>query len=148
MIETKTPHILKNVKISFLAVLLTKLYVLMIDLTNQLFFIEKKNAVNKFFEAIFEEHDYCKKVTKKRFNQSLVMSVEDERGFQSSNKFCICNRLFTDEDKNIRYHDNIAGEYRDSTHSNCNFNLKLTKKFCNISCFKTLWCSLNYARNK
>ena len=45
-----------------------------------------------------------------------------------SNKFCICNRLFTDEDKNIRDHDNITRQYRGSTHSNCNINLKLTKK--------------------
>ena len=35
-------HKLKNIKIIFLSVLLIKLYVLMIDLVNQLFFIEEK----------------------------------------------------------------------------------------------------------
>ena len=35
-------HAFKNIKITFLAVLLIKLYVLMINLANQLFFIEAK----------------------------------------------------------------------------------------------------------
>ena len=62
MIETKTLHIFENTKILFLAVLLTMLYVLMLNLPNQLFVIEKKNVVNRFIEAISEEeYDYCKK---------------------------------------------------------------------------------------
>ena len=51
--------ILKNIKIIFLEVLLTKLYVLMINLANQLFFTKEKNAVNKSIEAILKECDYC-----------------------------------------------------------------------------------------
>ena len=35
-------HILKNIKIIFLAVLITKLYVLMINLASHLFFTEEK----------------------------------------------------------------------------------------------------------
>ena len=42
MIETKTLHILKNIKHIFIAVLLTKLYVLMINLAFQLFFANEK----------------------------------------------------------------------------------------------------------
>ena len=38
----------------------------------------KKNAINKFIEAIFKENDYCKKMIKKHFNKNLAMSVEDE----------------------------------------------------------------------
>ena len=41
MIETKILHILKNIKITFLAVLLTKLY-LLINLANQSFFTKGK----------------------------------------------------------------------------------------------------------
>ena len=44
-----------------------------------------KNAVNKFMEAILKECDYCKKVIKKHFNKNLVMSVEEEKRFPSSN---------------------------------------------------------------
>ena len=87
-----------------------------------------KNPVNKFIEAILEEYDYCKKVMKKHFHKNLVMSVEDERRFQSSNKCWICKKLFTDEDKNVRGHDHITRKYRGSACLNCNINLKLTKK--------------------
>ena len=52
----------KSIKSIFLAVLLTKLYVLIIDLANQSFFTEEKNAVNKFIEAILKENEYCKKI--------------------------------------------------------------------------------------
>ena len=42
MIEIKILHILKNIKNTFLAVLLIKLFVLMINLVNHLFFTEEK----------------------------------------------------------------------------------------------------------
>ena len=48
----------KNMRHIFLAVLLTKLHVLIIGLASQLFFTEKKNALNKFIEAILKEKEY------------------------------------------------------------------------------------------
>ena len=44
------------------------------------------------------------------------MSVEDERRFQSSNKCWIHKKLFTDEDKKVRDHDQITEKYRGSAH--------------------------------
>ena len=58
----------------------------------------------------------AKKSDKKHFNKNLVMSVEDERRFQSSNKCWICNKLFTDENKKVRDHDHITGK-------SCSFKL-------------------------
>ena len=58
-----------------------------------------------------EINDYCKKVIKKRFNKNLDMSVEDERRFQSSNECWICKKLFIDEDKKVRDHDDIKRKY-------------------------------------
>ena len=72
----------KSIKSMFLAVLHTKLYVLIIDLANQSFSTEEKNAVNKFIEAILKENEYCKKIIKKHFNINLVMSAEDEKSFK------------------------------------------------------------------
>ena len=57
-----------------------------------------------------------------------MMSVKDEEKFQSSNKCWICNKLFPKEDKKVRDQDHIIGKYRGSAYSNCNINLKLTKK--------------------
>ena len=67
----------------FLVVLLTNLFVLMVNLASQLFFYRGENAAYKFIEAILEEYEYCKKVMKKHFNKNLIMTEEEEE-FQSS----------------------------------------------------------------
>ena len=56
----------KNVKSAFLAVLIVKLFVLIINLEIELLFTEEKNVVYRFIEAILEEYDYCK-IDKKAF---------------------------------------------------------------------------------
>ena len=61
MIKIIILHTLKNIKNTFLAVLCTKLFVLMINLANQLLFTEEKNAINRFIEITFEGYDYFKK---------------------------------------------------------------------------------------
>ena len=44
-----------------------------------------KNAIYKFIYAILKEYNYYKNVMNEHFNKNLVMSVEDEKRFQSSN---------------------------------------------------------------
>ena len=46
-----------------------------------------ENAAYKFFKAILQEFDYCKKVMKKHFNKHLIMAEEDEENLQSSKTF-------------------------------------------------------------
>ena len=50
----------------------------MINLANQLFFTEEKNAIHKLIEAIIEEYECCKQIVKEHFNKNLVMSVKYE----------------------------------------------------------------------
>ena len=119
---------LKNIRNTFLAVLPTKLFVLMINLVNQLFFTGEKNAISRLIEAILEEYNYCKKVIKKHFNKNLVLSAEDEQRFQSSNKCWICDKLFDVVDNKVRDHCHVTGKYSGSAHWSCNIDLKLTKK--------------------
>ena len=64
IIGTKTLNILETIKMIFLVVLCKNLYVLMINLANQLFFTEEKNAIHKLNEAILEEYNYCKQIIK------------------------------------------------------------------------------------
>ena len=41
------------------------------------------------------------------------MSVEDdEKSFESSNIWLICNKLFAAEDNKVRQHDHVTGKYR------------------------------------
>ena len=85
-----------------------------------------ENAAYKFIEAIFEENEYCKKVTKKHFKKNSILTEKEEENFRSSNKCEICKKLI--EDENVRDHCVIAGKYRGIVHWKCNVNLKLTKK--------------------
>ena len=50
---------------------------------------KRKNAVNKFTEAILDRYDYCKKVIKKHFNKNNFMSAEDEKSFKSNAGYAI-----------------------------------------------------------
>ena len=81
----------KNTKITFLVVLLIKLFVLMIGLLRELLFIQVK--MRQFIKAILEEYKYCKKVMNKHFNKNLIMSEEEEHLFQQSNSCWICKKL-------------------------------------------------------
>ena len=81
VIEIVIPHTLKNIKHIFLAVLLKKLFVLMINLVNQLFFTEEKNVVYRFIETILKEYNCCKKVIKKHVNKNLIMSEKMNKYF-------------------------------------------------------------------
>ena len=53
----------------------------MINLVNQMFFTQEKNAFNKFTEAILKEYDYCKKILRKHFNKNLVMPAKNKERF-------------------------------------------------------------------
>ena len=61
VIEKIILHTLQNIKNIFLAVLLIKSHVLIINLGSYLLFVEEKNAASKFIEVMLGEYDYCKK---------------------------------------------------------------------------------------
>ena len=65
--------------------MLTKLFALMIDLVNRLFFFRGENAAYEFIKAILQEYEHCKKVMKKHFNKNLIITEEEEEQYQSSN---------------------------------------------------------------
>ena len=65
---------------------------------------------------------------KKHSNKDLIMSAEDERRFQLSNKCWICNKLLVAGYDKVRDHDHVTGKYRDSAHRSHNIHLKLTEK--------------------
>ena len=71
--------------------------------------LQRKNVINKFIDAILKENEYCKK---KYFYKNLVMSAEDERSFNSSNKCWIYNKFFAAGDNKLRDHDHVTGKYR------------------------------------
>ena len=121
MIEIIILHTLKNIKIIFLVALVIKLCVLVKDLTSQLFFTEKKNAVYRIIEAVLGEHCYYNKIIKKHFSKNLVMSAEDRHKFQSSNECWICNKLLDAGNNKVRDQCHIARKYGSSTYLTCKY---------------------------
>ena len=68
MLKTVIAFIQKNIKITFLVVLLTTLFVLIIA------FDRGENAAHELIKSILKEYKYCRKVMKKHFNNNLFMS--------------------------------------------------------------------------
>ena len=62
MIQTKTFHILKNIKIISVAVLLTKLYVFKINLPNKLFLIEERLQLTDLLKQFLKNMIIAKKL--------------------------------------------------------------------------------------
>ena len=78
MIEVIILYILRNIKNTFLAVSLTKLYVSMIDLVNQWFFREEKMQSINLLKQFLKKMNITKKKKKiQPFNKNIVMPVED-----------------------------------------------------------------------
>ena len=117
----------KNIKITFLVVLLTNLFVLMINLPSQQLFLEVKMLLMNLLEKFLKSISIVKKVMKKHFNKNLIMSEEEEQ-FQSSNTCWICEKLIDDDDEKVRDHCHVTGKFRGAAHWSCNINLQLTKK--------------------
>ena len=113
----------KNIKITFLFVLLTKSFALVIvDYRDE-------NAAYEFVKAILiEEYKNYKKVMNKHCNKSLIMSEEEEHLFQQSNSCLICKKLINNDEEKVRDHCHVTAKFRGSAHWNCNINLQLTKK--------------------
>ena len=87
-----------------------------------------RNTVNKFIRLIVNEYNYCRKIMKKYFCKSLVMSAEENEGFEVTNICWVCDKLIENTDNKVRDHCHITGEYRGAAHYSCNINLKITKK--------------------
>ena len=99
----------KNIKITFLVVLLTKLFVLMINLASQLFFTEVKMLLINLLKQFLKSMNIVKKIMKKHFNKNLIIAEEEEE-FQSSNNCWICEKLI--EDEKVTDHCHITGKFR------------------------------------
>ena len=56
------------------------------------------------------------------------MSKEEEHLFQQSNSCWICEKLIDNDDKKVRDHCHVTGNFRGAAHWSCNINLQFTKK--------------------
>ena len=85
--------------ITFLVVLLIKLFVLMISLLSHLLFIEVKMQLINLLKQFLRSINIAKKVINKHFNKNLIMNKEEEHLFQQSNRCWICKKLIDNDEK-------------------------------------------------
>ena len=57
------------------------------------------------------------------------MTKNDDKDLKNSTKCWICDNVSVKSDVKVRDHCHITGIYRDSTHKDCNFKVKLNHKF-------------------
>ena len=81
-----------------------------------------KDALYNFISSIIEESKYCSDVMKKHFKKELVMTKEDNKDFQNSNKCRICVNDYIDGGVKVRDHGHITRKYRGSAHRDCMLN--------------------------
>ena len=62
-----------------------------------------EDAVSNFISSMIEESKYCSDVMKKHFNK-LVITKEDNKDFENSTKFWICDNDYIDV--NVKKRDN------------------------------------------
>ena len=86
----------KNTKTIFLVVLLIKLFVLMINLLDQLFY-RGENAAYEFIKATAEEYEYCKKIMEECFNKSFIITEEEDL-LQKSKNCWICKKFISNDE--------------------------------------------------
>lgn len=54
----------------------------------------------------------------------LNLSISEEVSFQSSQRCCLCNKLYNNTDIKVRHHDHVTGKYIGAAHTNCNLQAK------------------------
>ena len=65
---------------------------------------------------------------KNHFNKEHLITKKDNKDFENSSKCWICHNAHVDGNVKVRDHCHIAGKYRDSSHRDCNINVKLNQK--------------------
>ena len=86
----------KKSKITFVAVFFCKLVCVDNKFSKPIFVYRGGNPAYRFLESILKEYEHCKKVMKKHFNKSLIMTGKEEENFRSINTCWICEKLIED----------------------------------------------------
>ena len=89
----------KNTIITFLVVLLTKLFVLMIDLVSRLLLLRVNMLLMNLLNQYLNSVNTVKKVMKKHFKKNLIITEEKEDQYQSNNTCWICKKLIDYENE-------------------------------------------------
>jgi hypothetical protein len=88
-----------------------------------------RNAIPKFFEAIFEEEkEIIEHMKRFKKNTDIIMTKEQCEEYEKAHKCYICEGKFTKDNIKVRDHNHINNLYRGAAHNKCNLQLRLSYK--------------------
>ena len=90
------------------------------EFTKSIVVFRGENAAYEFIKSVLKEYQYCKRVMKKHFNKTLIMSEEEEQ-FQWSNICWICEKLIDDGNEKVGDHCHVTGKFRGAVHWSCSW---------------------------
>ena len=62
------------------------------------------------------------------FNKELLITKEDDKSFEKSTKFWICDNAYADGTVKVKDHCHITRNHRESGHGCCNIKVNLNQK--------------------
>ena len=85
------------------------------------------NSVEKFFTDIFEEEKEILEKLKEFQNTPMRLSNTEKRHHKLATSCYVCKCSFTAENRKVRDHCHVLGNYRGAACNTCNLGMKMTK---------------------
>ena len=85
------------------------------------------DSVNKFFTDIFEEEKEILEKLKQFQKTPMNLSIEEKVSHKNAKTCYVCENNFTKENRKVRDHCHVTGNYRGASCNKCNLSMKLTK---------------------
>ena len=85
-----------------------------------------KDAISKFFEALFEEEKEIIEHMKRFKKSDIIMTPAQCDEYKVAKNCYICDGIFTDDNRKVRDHCHVSGKYRGAAHNICNLQLRLS----------------------
>ena len=85
------------------------------------------DSVEKFFTDIFEEGKEILERLKEFQKTPMNLSEEEKSQHKKATSCYVCNCDFTAENRKVRDHCHVLGNYRGAACNTCNLGMKLTK---------------------
>ena len=85
------------------------------------------DSVHKFFTDIFEEEKGILEKLKEFQKTPIIITEEEKIHHKKATSCYVCNCDFTDDNRKVRDHCHVLGNYRGAACNMCNLGMKLTK---------------------
>ena len=85
------------------------------------------DSVNKFFTDIFQEEKEILEKLKEFKNTPMNLSDEEQISYKNATTCYVCKSGFTPENRKVRDHCHVLGNYRGASCNKCNLGMKMTK---------------------